>query len=450
VTGELVLSRTERPQYLLVLLLIGTIIMWWMAENAELGTGRAALVVTWLVLAMWLAWWQSAGNDWVQGRPVVNPQGVLRLYGLTDGPVTASLDWVLGRLGTDQYVLPGTRGVLVASTMIWVLPLLRRSGSGLPLRRIVLRAAGGGLISVGALAVVRLRLHDAVPSGAGRLAALSLYDAVWSTVALTATATVAAVVAGARSGRLRLLTGLATAGITMLLGQAAWFVLQAANGPWGGAWSFVTSNTAVLLGPCMFVVAAALLVLAPLRNRPDVFVARRSRLAVGAVVIAVVVLGAASWAPARHVSSPAADGTAPTIADFPVASSRIIEELRVLAWMKYGGQQLLNRISAEQNDFTTVGSSHSLPFVEILKRLRADCADIETDVAKARAYFPLPDNPGWQYWATYLDDSGKAATNCRQALDTGDNALFKTAILQMQQTYFSHRKVYDRLQTYLG
>lgn len=38
---------------------------------------------------------------------------------------------------------------------------------------------------------------------------------------------------------------------------------------------------------------------------------------------------------------------------------------------------------------------------------------------------------------------------CRPAVDTEDVALFRAAGRQMQQTFFSHQKIYNRFQTFL-
>ncbi|MEU8185951.1 M48 family metalloprotease [Micromonospora carbonacea] len=496
VTGELALDRVtdgwlpERPQFLLVLLLIGVVIMWWTAEHVDLWAhtrrGRRSrpavlltLTATGLVFGTWFAWWQSEGQWWVQGRPIVDPQGVLRLYdtqlpGLLDansGPLalTAATNWVLGRLGTDQSVLPGAHGLLLAGALLWLLPLttaLSRNGTGLPLRRIVTCAACGGLLAVAALAVVRLLLHDAVAPGPGRPAALLLHDSTWTVAVLTAAAAVAGGTAGARSSRYRLPTGLATAGITMLSGQLASFVLESADGCWGpfdvltdscgwrpgGGWSYVAGNTPELLGPGIFLVAAALLVLAGRRERPEPpaqSTMPRPRLVVSVVAVTVVVLGAASWKPAVRVSSPTAGGIALTAADLPVASSPTIHRLRVLAWLKYGGQRLLDDISGKQNTFTVLVTTPPLTYRDVVDRVRPLCLDIERDVAAARAYFPVPDDEAWRDWTAYLDDSARAAVTCRQAVDANDVALFRSAGQQMQQTFFSHRKIYDRLQPFL-
>src|SRR5205823_2191121 len=129
---------------------------------------------------------------------------------------------------------------------------------------------------------LRWQLHDAVPPGAGRLSALLLYESVGTVAALTAAAAVGAVIAGARSGSHRTVTGLATAGITMVLGQAVVFVVVSADGCLGPlnvvtgscgwrphlGWSLVADTTHYLFGPGMFAVAVILLVLAGLRGRP--------------------------------------------------------------------------------------------------------------------------------------------------------------------------------------
>ncbi|WP_030573469.1 M48 family metallopeptidase [Streptomyces aureocirculatus] len=505
VTGGMGPSRTagqwlpERPQFMFLLLLIGVVISWWTAQHAELwartwqgGTLGPVMLLglsaTWLVFGLWFSWWQSEGYEWAQGRPIIDSEGVLQLYatyypGLaeagSDGLSTVvSVQWTLSRLGTDQFVFSSQRFVMWVAGALWLLPLLTcawhltskaprwaradhvRAGPGLPVRRIVRCAIGGGLLALCTLTMAKALLHDAVRPGSGWLAATLLYDSFGVLVAVTAAMVVAAWVAGNGDRTYRLLTGLVTAGLTALLGLAWSFLLTSVDGclgrfnvvfdtcgwrPYEG-WTHTASTGLDVLGPGVFTVAAALLLIPaiPRRTAPtaDVqhTVSLRRRFLVAGVWATTLVFISTSGLPLGHVSSATPDGMAPSRAHLPPASSPQMRSLRVLAWLRYGGQQHLNGIAEHENAFTTA-ANQSFSYDDTAARVRPVCRAVERGVANARAYFPLPDAEGHRHWKDFLDQSEHAATTCWKAIDTENVQMYREAVEQMQQTYFSHRKV---------
>lgn len=510
--GGIGLSRTvnqwwpERPHFMLLLLLIGAVIVWWTAQHAALwvrtSRGRTlapamllGLGATWLVFGLWLSWWQSDGYAWAQGRPLVDTEGVLRLYdtlypGLarTDSGALSTVlavDWTLGRLGTDQFVGSSEQFVMWAAGALWLLPLLtcavRRtstaprwagadhptSGPGLPVRRIVRCGVGGGLLALCALAIARSFVSDAVRPGPGWLPATVLYDSFGALVAVTAAMIVAAWAAGNGEPTYRLLTGLVTAGLTALLGLAWTFLMAAADGclgrfdvvfaecawrPYEG-WNQAAGIGLHVLGPCVFAVAAVLLLVpaVPRRTPPDAdaphAVIVRRRFLVAGVWLTALVFIPTSGLPLRKVSSATPDGMTQAQAYLPPAGSPLVHSVRVLSWLRYGGQEHLNGIAEHENAFTTA-ANRSVSHEDVVARVRPVCHDIESAVADARAYFPVPDEAGQRYWTTFLDQSEKAALTCRRAIDTGSARLYHTAGKEMQQTYFSHRKVFNWTEKY--
>ncbi|QKW53641.1 M48 family metalloprotease [Streptomyces buecherae] len=516
VSGEVVLGRTsnqwlpERPQFLLILLLIGIVICWWTAQHAELWTrtwrGRTlrpvaalSLTATWLVFGLWFSWWQSDGYQWADGRSTVNSAGVLQLYateypGLAEAEsdtlnTVVAVHWVLGRVGTDLFVLSSEQLVLWAAAALWLLPLLtclwhRRPAStaprwaqavhvppapGLPMRRIVRCGFGGGLLALCALGMARALVHGAVRPGPGWLPATVLHNSLGAVVAITGAMVVAAWIAGVRGDAYRLLTGLAAAGLTALAGLAWTFLLASADGCLGelntgfaacewrphDGWSTAAETGMTVLGLGIFAVAATMLLIprvprrsAPPTNARDTSVVRR-RFLVITVWATTLAFGSTSGLALTEVSSPTPDGTTPTQADLPVATSSSMHSVRVLSWLKYGGRDHLNGIAEDENAFHTV-AAQAATHADVTARVRPVCRDIERGVLKARAYFPVPDKQGHAHWTKFLDQSEQAAVTCRRAIDTGNLALYRTAGEKVQQTFFSHRSVNNWLDTFMS
>ncbi|MFJ7236294.1 M48 family metallopeptidase [Streptomyces olivaceus] len=513
VTGGMGISRTakqwlpERPQFMLLLLLIGVVITWWTAQHAELWArtwrGRAlwpirllGLAATWLVFGLWFSWWQSDGYAWAQGRTIVNSEGVLQLYatqypGLAEADSPAlntvmAVSWTLGRLGTDQFVFSSVQFVMWAAGALWLLPLLTcvwrrtptapcwaradlvRTGPGLPLRRIVHHGISGGMLALCTLLMAKTLLHDVVEPGPGWLPATVLYDSLGAWVAIVAAMVVAAWAAGNADRSYRLLTGLVTAGLTALLGLAWTFLLTSADGCLGGrnavfatcgwrpheGWTHTAGVARDVLGLGIFVVAAALLLIPgiPRRTVPTADVSppvvARHRFLVAGTWATTVALISTSGLPMVQVSSATPDGTTSAKAYLPPAPSPLMRSIRVLAWLRYGGQQHLNDIAEHENTFTTA-ANRSFSYDEVAARVRPVCRDIERRVAAARDYFPVPDEDGHRYWSTFLNQSDQAATTCRRAIDTENTRLYRKAGKEMQRTYFSHREVINWIHNYV-
>ncbi|MEU4894849.1 M48 family metalloprotease [Streptomyces sp. NPDC044780] len=513
VTGEVVLGRAAdrwlpaRPWFLLILLLIGVVICWWTAQHAELWArtwrGRTlgpvvllGLVATGLVFGLWFSWWQSDGYTWVQGRSIVNREGLLTVYatwypGLAEADSGAlrtvlAVSWVAGRLGTDQFVISSEQLLMWVAGVLWLLPLLTclwhrtpaaprwargdgvRPGRGLPVRRIVRCGVGGGVLALCALIVAKVCVHHVVRPGPGRPAVATLSDSVAVLVALIGAMVVAAWVAGAGDRTYRLLTGLVTAGVTALLGLLWSFLLASADGCLGRldiaydtcgwrpheGWTSTVDPGLGVLGLGMFTVAAAMLVLAGLPRRrpappaevPDTAAGRR-RLLVAAVWGVALAFASTSELALTEVSSVTPDGTTPSRVRVLAATSPRIHTVRVLAWLRYGGSEHLDGIGHAENTFTTAATRAS-DYGAVVARVRPICQDIERRVADARHYFPVPDEKGHRYWTTFLDQSERAALTCQKAIDSHDVELYRMSGEQMQQTYFSHRTLYDWLQSH--
>ncbi|MEV8414208.1 M48 family metalloprotease [Streptomyces niveus] len=511
--GGMGLSRSikqwlpERPQFMLLLLLIGVVVVWWTAQHAELWTRTwrgstwgpvmvLGLAATWLVFGLWLSWWQSDGYAWAQGRPIVDSEGVLLLYA-TQYPELAqagsgalstvlAIGWTLGRLGTDHFVASSAQFVMWAAGALWLLPLLTcvlrrastaprsargehsRPGPGLPVRRIVRWGIGGGLLALCAQVMARAFLHGAVRPGPGWLPATVLFDSFGALVAITAAMVVAAWAAGNGDPTYRLLTGLVTAGLTALLGLASAFLMAAADGCLGAfnlvftrcgwrpyeGWNHAAHIGHDVLGPCVFAVAAVLLLVpgiprrtTPPTDAPHAVIMRR-RLLVAGVWLTTLVFIPTSGLPLIKASSATPDGMTQAQAYLPPAASPLLRSLRVLSWLRYGGQQHLNGIAEHENAFTTA-ANRSASHDDVVARVRPVCHDIERAVADARVYFPVPDETGQRHWTTFLDESEQAALTCRKAIDTRSARLYHTAGEEMQKTYFSHRAVLNWTEKYV-
>lgn len=89
-------------------------------------------------------------------------------------------------------------------------------------------------------------------------------------------------------------------------------------------------------------------------------------------------------------------------------------------WRTGGG---LSRVNAVGSDFGAIGTANPTDGAAI----QAACTSLQTDAAAGKAYPPMPDAATQTAWATALDQSARAATDCITAARAGDANLARQA-----------------------
>ncbi|MEV0699865.1 M48 family metalloprotease [Saccharopolyspora sp. NPDC050389] len=464
VVGEVAMVRSQdfdalfpdRPQFLLSLVLVVTVAAWWTAQLAELsvrGSGGSAtrpamlfgLAATWLIVGVWLAWWQTTGYL-LAADPMISAadaeQALLyRLPELRDAPPAA-----LSLIATVQAALVPTAvypSLLWAAAALWLVPLLvweRHSATMTRLRRVVLIGASGGGLAVLLVGVLHVWRS---PDDQSWLTVLLF--STWLQVLLIGAVVITAIVAAALADRFSLLAALIAAGIAAFAGLVAVVALQAfdgflgplnarvANCGWHPAESWFTVKNLAddVLGFGIFLAAAAVLVTAGVRavfsrrerprpSRPSGrggVLARRA--CVAAVCVAVLALTAVIALEPRGQATSVPPNAQPTDAE-----SSTLRTAQLLAWVEYGGRDIIVRLILGVGEISFTPADPEL-FEEA--ELRATCADLEGAVADARAYFQVPDEELQQEWAKLLASHQKVGSDCRTAFDTRDvELLFRT------------------------
>lgn len=102
----------------------------------------------------------------------------------------------------------------------------------------------------------------------------------------------------------------------------------------------------------------------------------------------------------------------------PGPTSATMGNSQVTAWREGGGDA---RTTPLTRDFTAIDSAAT---AQDLAAVGAACTSLQSDVAAAQAYAPIPDAEAQAQWSAALDKSLRAADTCLQAVRTTDYSLF--------------------------
>lgn len=485
--GELFLSRvavTEwlppRPEFLLLVVLAGTAVGWWIGGCAHLWAtaGRttrpvavAVLGAAWLAFSAWFVWWQGYGAMYTLGSAVGTDQ-VREVVAHALGGPAADHAVALSAFATGFPVLVGLAGpalAVVSVTALWIVPLLAwtvRPADGTPrwlraaledtgavvaapapvppLRRVVLPGLAGGVLAGAAVLGWQAHLHTRLPlpRGSGALFVLTYQTGVF--VVVVAATVVSALVAAVLAGRYRLLVALIAAQTTAVVGFALALVFMSADGcvePLQVTEStcgphFAMSGLALRTLTPVVVIAAltafvAAGVVAVVRRAPAVparapgRVAARQRVVAALCVAAVLVVAAGPALrdrPGRVVSD------AQVTALFsPAAVTQLSARTRgaqVSAWNRYGGLDLNRRLADTSKRHTdTLLSLGSATGQVDVSPLKPTCAEFGQIAQDAQRYFRVPDETAQQHWSRFAALAQRGSAHCLTALEAGPERL---------------------------
>lgn len=480
-----------QPAVLAFLLALGVLFCWWTTQCARLWTGlwrgRSVLPVMaptlaagWLALAVALLWWHDHGMLWAAGfdpRSADFAQIFLQdpYYADLGGhPLAATL---IGTVSPLLIMLMGEPMVWITVAVCWAVPLAAwavRTGTGAPLwlgpaargvdppplRRLLWAAATGGAIALAAAVASAAWVHHWSPPGTGPRSLEMIVYLMWSAAAIIAGAAAAAAVGVARTGRYRLASALIASQIATALGFAAVLAVMAADGcvdgvgvvedrcgadALGPLWNLLSmivetvAVAAVAVAALVAAVAGAASRLRRRRGRPRAAGAApgtRSRSAgrLAAAGICALALGFGATVSAAQLPEPV-HGSGSCCEDYDLAAPQQLTEgergLLTLAWFTYGGEDLsLDIIDAFTRlaphvDEMTAGA------VEDEAAVRAACTEIESAVAEADAFFPIPHPEAQQSWRQGLDLMGDASRSCVYAVEQRNPALLTTAVTEL-------------------
>ncbi|MGV9245422.1 M48 family metalloprotease [Streptomyces sp. NPDC003710] len=433
--GELLTSSTSgstrllprHPEVLVLLVAISVGIMWWTAQYAELSVrawrGRTlrpvlllGLAATWLIFALWYAWWQSDGHSFVMGWSYSD--SAIRQMLQRDLPgAVAGHDVALSAIAVASVVLlPISADPLLmwAAAALWLLPLLvwcRRPATGSPdwahaaldalpdpalserrlpsLHRVLLTAGVGTVASWAGVIAVMASMHTWQPPLDRRFGTYALVFVAWLVVALVTATAVTAAVASVVVSRYPLLVALVAAGTAALFGLVGEFLLASVDGclgplntlgsacHWlpGAAWPLTEVLMPMVLGLGMFLsIAAVLLTTAAKRalrpllrrpaeqllegaqpdtSRPDRVVLRR--IWVAALSAGVVALSTVMVLPGDAHPARGISLTAGQLVPGAAtkAGSPKVLGLQTDAWLRLGGRRLIARFEADELTIVT-------------------------------------------------------------------------------------------------
>ncbi|MFJ1707009.1 M56 family metallopeptidase [Kitasatospora sp. NPDC088346] len=253
----------QRPQVLLVPVLAGATLGWWITQCAHLSTrtwrGRSlrpalalCLAAGFIPVVSWLTWWMLAGSPYAGGLKADSEAtaGAIVTW-LPSAAPARDLSRIPG-IATAQWLMDGVSGTplcALAVTTLWVAPLLVWSAGPVvgnprwmpatappsgdpvaPLGRVLLPGLLGGAVACLAVVGVQAYLHlgQPVPDARGGLYAWRYLVLLILAPALPSV--VAAAVASTADRRFRLLGALIAAQTATLMGLAATTVLVSVDG----------------------------------------------------------------------------------------------------------------------------------------------------------------------------------------------------------------------------
>ncbi|MBE9375899.1 M48 family metalloprotease [Saccharopolyspora sp. HNM0983] len=485
VVGELMLNRvavTEwlppRPEFLLLVVLAGAGIGWWVEQCARLSAttwpshrvARSAMVAglaaAGLALSSWFVWWQGTGTGLTSGSPFGTEQiGAVLARGLGGGATEHA-----GTLHLVAAVLPlldsvsAPAFVLTAVGALWIVPLLAwavddgtprwlrsplastadrpASETALPrLRRVLLPGVLAGVLGwVGVLGVqAYLHTWQPLPQGAGAIYSLGYF--AWLLAVLVAATAVAAVAAAVPAGPYRLLSTLIAAETAAVVGFSGMYALTAIDGcieplstlqsscrwhPIPAGMVFGVMLTPVLVAGAIAagVAAAAGAVVRPSTGRsPQPYSGSlpARRRVVGLLIIAAVGTAAVGIA-TRTQNHPDADESsvaqlvAPT-EDRPVPV--LTRKAQVNAWYEHGGEELALRLHEVESRFSTAlsGAAEAPTGRADVSSFLPVCVDFGRIARDAQQYFRIPDPRADAQWVRFSTLAGRGSENCATALD---------------------------------
>lgn len=508
--GELFLNRVAvlewlppHPEFLLLVVLAGTAIAWWIGQCAHLWAtaGRTTLPVmaavlgaAWLALSSWFIWWQSDGTLYTLGTMVDTGQVREVLAHGLGGPA-ADHALVLSAFASFFPLMHGMSipALSVASMIaLWIVPLpawivrpadgtprwlrpaLDDSGAVVvsapplpPLRRALLPGLAGGVVAGASVVGLQAYLHTwrPLPPGSGALFTLTYQTGTFAVV--VAATVMAAFVAAGWAGRYPLPVALVAAQTAAMLGFALALTAMSADGcveslrvmesTCGPHFTMSGLALLTLLAP-VFVVAAiaafaAAAVVAIVRRAPAVPARAPGRPAVRRRVVAVLCVagvavsasGLALWDQSRGEASDdkvAQMFAAPVVAQLP-ARTRAAQQA---AWKRFGGfdlnQRLLDTMTRHSETLQTLGSATGpVDF----SPLRTSCAEFGQIARDAQRYFRIPDEVAQQHWSRFTALANRGSANCLAALETGPDRLLLRSLEELTNAASEANSALDRL-----
>ncbi|MFC9228664.1 M48 family metalloprotease [Streptomyces decoyicus] len=505
--GELLTSSTSgstrllprHPEALTLLIVISVGIMCWTAQYAELSVrswrGRTlrpamllGLAATWVVFALWYAWWQTDGQvltmGWAYSETGIREALQRDLPGTVPGhegalsAIAATLP-VLLPIGTEPFVL-------WAAAVLWLLPLLtwlRRPAAGTPpwargtlrsppgpthptgqllpsLRRVLLAAGLGALVCWAGTAAVMASLHTWQPPPERRYGTYLLVFLASVLIVLVCGTVATAALTSVVASRFPLLVALVAAGITALLGLAGVFLLGSADGCLGplntlgsschwlpdGFWPLTELLLPLVLGLGIFVSAVAALLGSAARRalqlprrpvkKPAVRARRtepgRGRLTarrpgVAAVCLAMVVLSTVTSLPSGAGPPARTSLTKEQLvpgASIPTASPQVLG-LQTDAWLRLGGRDLTGRFAGELLRIVTALQDKSALTDRRFAATRIRPHCLAVEHLAAEARTYFPlPDRTQQRWAKLQTQGKRAGADCRRGITDGKFTVF--------------------------
>jgi Zn-dependent protease with chaperone function len=516
VVGEFVTNKTSlsellpaQPAVLLLPVLAGAVITWWITECAHLWVtawrGRTlrpimllAVVTVWLAFGSAMMWWDSWSLFYAHGWPFSTSEIRQLLDANFPGPdgghsqtvaAIAVLRWAVLSLISPSFGLTGW-----AATALWVFPVLAyttraattkpnwidRAQAGAstpqrdrlpPLRLVLLTGATGGLACWAAVVAVMAYLHPGQPRADQSLERYELIYQAWTLTALVATTTATAAVMSIRAQRFRLPATFIAAHLAALIGVAGTFIFVATDGCLGplntvahtcqwspkAGWLTVETHLPLVLVLTTITSAVVALVTAAIRKQPrdkpikTESIPRKSRTVVVTALVAFA-LALTTVVEAPRAVRPSADSSPDGLGPFRTVTttpSPDIRGLQVFSWELYGGGKLIDGLvdAFDRLQIAVVDASQG-PHAGTIEQSVFDpiCADFQQRVQQAEAYFRIPDPRAQALWEQIVTQTKTGSRHCQQSFDSGGNTLFLRALDEIIDAVSQVKPLRDRLE----
>ncbi|MER5639491.1 M56 family metallopeptidase [Kitasatospora sp. NPDC002227] len=469
----------ERPEVMLLLVLAGVAFGWWVTSCARLWTAvwqrptvRAAMLLCLaaasLAMSAWFFWWQGEGTALATGWPT-NPAATYHFGNALDRAAPTQPLMALQTLSDGPVALP-------AVAALWGVPLLawavrpapgQATGGALPsLRRLLLAAAGGGVLGWAGFVAVMAGLHGGQPTTGDAWSILTATYFLRTSAALVLAMAAAAAIATASAGRHRLIAAIVAAESAAFVAAAGMFVLASAEGcvrplsvvvqscVWrpGPTWS----EFRYLLGPVLVAGAGAAFAVAAVaaairrvrrpapRRRTAAGRTGPARFGVPARRVGIGVLCAAAAASTWLGPSAQAEGSPrPEVApDLPVVSAET-RAMQVTAWTMFGGADLLHRLIVVTTGFgTLLQEGNGRVDTE---KVRPFCADIAEFARTAAAYLRIPDPSAQDQWQAGITQAEQSGRDCTASVDGEDGKLLAASFAELLTADSTLNSAYTRI-----